>query len=84
VTYVALDKTACRDFHQSTAVITTTSFIIFLIKFKTLLLMKAYPLISTAPISALRFILPAKTGKVRQRYNCIRKANDRNCTCVGT
>jgi hypothetical protein len=43
-----------------------------------------YPLISTAPISALRFILAVKTGKVRQRYNCIRKANDRNCTCVGT
>jgi len=43
-----------------------------------------YPLISTAPISALRFILPAKTGKVPQRYNCIRKANDRNRTRYGT
>jgi hypothetical protein len=43
-----------------------------------------HPFISTAPISALRFILAAKTGKVRQRYNCIRKANDRNCTRVGT
>jgi hypothetical protein len=42
MTYVARGKTACRDFHQSTAVITTTSFIISLIKFKTLLLIKAF------------------------------------------
>jgi hypothetical protein len=41
MTYVARGKTACRDFHQSTVVITTTSFIISLIKFKTLLLVKA-------------------------------------------
>jgi hypothetical protein len=43
-----------------------------------------YPTISTASIAALRFILPAKTGKVPQRYNCIRKANDRNRTRFGT
>jgi len=43
-----------------------------------------YSPISTAPISALRFILAAKTGKVRQRYNSVRKANDRNCTRFGT
>jgi hypothetical protein len=43
-----------------------------------------YMLISTAPIAALRFILPAKTGKVPQRYICIRKANDRNSTRFGT
>jgi|SRR5580704_8803434 DNA polymerase III sliding clamp (beta) subunit (PCNA family) len=42
------------------------------------------PLISTAPATALRFILPAKTGKVPQRYNSIRKTNDRNCTRYGT
>jgi hypothetical protein len=41
-TYLALTKPACCDFHQSTAVITTTSFIIFLIKIKILLLMKAF------------------------------------------
>jgi hypothetical protein len=50
-----------------------------------LLLRKSlYPFISTASITALRFILPAKTGKVPQRYNCIRKANDRNRTRFGT
>jgi hypothetical protein len=43
-----------------------------------------YPLISTVPITALRFILPTKTGKVPQRYNNIRKTNDRNCTRYGT
>jgi hypothetical protein len=58
---------------------------IFLIKFKTFSAYESLHLrISTVSISALRFILSVKTGKVRQRYICIRKANDRNRTRFGT
>jgi hypothetical protein len=42
LTYRALTTPACGDFHRFTALINSTSFIIFLIKFKTLLLMKLF------------------------------------------